>query len=270
MDLVYNVEIKSRIAEKNKEIAQQELAIEKNESRIQSKNFLIGAISSGFIFICVVMVLLYRNAKHKERLQRENLYRLQQDMKINQLNAMIAGEEKERSRIARELHDGMGGTLATIRLELSSIARKQKDGTAYENVLQLLEEASADLRSSAHNLMPEILLQEGLVKAVDLFCYRIQQAGTIDINFEPVGEIPQLDKSFSLPVYRIIQELVNNIIKHANATQALVQINYHDHHLSITIEDNGRGIDTQHTNGMGLKTISERIHSLDGSMYINS
>lgn len=274
MDLVYNVEIKSRIADKNREIAQQELAIARNESRIKTKNFWIAGISIGLLAICIVSVLLYINNRNKQKLQAGKINALQQDMKIEQLNAMIKGEEKERSRIARELHDGMGGTLATVRLQMSAMFRKEgKENMPAEfgNIMQLLEEASTELRSSAHNLMPEILLQEGLSKAVELFCERVSSASKLDISYEALGDLSNLDNEFSLVVYRIVQELVNNIVKHANAMQALVQLNCHNHMLGITIEDNGRGMDgSSKGNGMGLSTIKQRIEAMNGQLDIHS
>ncbi len=274
LDLVYNVEIKSRIADKNREIAQQELAIIRNENRIKSKNFWIGGISIGLLLISVVTLLLYINNRNKQKLQTEKIRSLQQNMKIEQLNAMIKGEEKERSRIARELHDGMGGTLATVRLQMSAMLRKQgKENMPadFGIVLQLLEEASAELRTSAHNLMPEILLQEGLTKAVSLFCERVVSGSNMEISFESFGELSLLNSEFSLVVYRIVQELVNNIVKHAQATQALVQLNYHNGLLSITIEDNGKGMQpSNESSGMGIIAIKERVKSLNGHLDISS
>jgi len=274
MDIVYNVEMKYRIADKDKAIAQKELAIAINENRIKSKNLWITGISTGCILIILLSLLLYRNTLHKQKLQVVKFRNLQQEMKINQLNAMISGEEKERSRIARELHDGMGGTLATIRLQLSALFRRYKDTDAngnFENVMQLLEEASSDLRKSAHNLMPEILLQEGLVKASEMFCDRIGYGHTLQVHFEAIGDLPPLNRDFSLAVYRIVQELVTNIVKHAEATRALVQFNYHNDTLNITIEDNGKGIaESSKSDGMGIKTLTERVKLLYGQMDIHT
>ncbi|HEX6427573.1 MAG TPA: histidine kinase, partial [Niastella sp.] len=178
LEMIYDMEVKYRLSDKDKQLAQQELAIERNESRIKSKNFWIIAISAGFLLISLISILLYRNNYHKQTIQAEKIRNLRQEIQIASLQAMVNGEEKERSRIARELHDGIGGTLGAIRTRVSAMVRKYK--TAHTNddfteLMQMLEEASADLRKTAHNLMPEILLQEGLAKAATLFCERLRK-----------------------------------------------------------------------------------------------
>jgi two-component system NarL family sensor kinase len=275
LELVYNLEMKYRIADKNKELAEKQLAITRNESRIKTKNFLIIGISAGLFLICLVSLLLYRNDLHKQKLQQEKIRNLRQEMQIGSLQAMIAGEEKERSRIARDLHDGMGGTLGTIRTRLSAIFRRHTTTNVtsdFLEVLQLLEEASSELRKTAHNLMPEILLQEGLTKATALFCERVRKGHTLEINFETWGVSPALPADFELAVYRIIQELVHNILKHAAARTAIVQIVYHERQLCVTVEDDGNGmlIHPDACDGMGLKTIRERMNSLNGELQIES
>ena len=277
MELVYNVEMKYRIADKDRELARKELSIALNEARLRSKNLWIGGITTGFIVITLLGLLLYRNTKHKNTLQAEKIRNLHQEVQISSLQAMIAGEEKERSRIARDLHDSVSGTLATIRTRLSSVFRKQAPeptiSAEFTEILQLLEEASIELRKTAHNLMPEILLQEGLAKASLLFCERVRKGHLLEINTEIWGEPKNLSKNFELTAYRIIQELVHNILKHARASQALVQIVFHDSLLCITVEDNGAGMPANNpigSDGMGLKSIRERVHSLNGQMDIAS
>lgn len=277
MELVYNVEMRYRIADKERELAQKELWIARNESRLKAQRYLIGGILSGTLLIILLSLLLYRNNKHKQKLQAEKIRNLHQELQISSLQAMIAGEEKERSRIARELHDGLGGTLAAIRTRLSYVFRKlDTRGEAcsdFAETLQLLEEASVELRKTAHNLMPEILLREGLAKASLLFCERVRKGHMLEINTEIWGEVRRLPKDFELTAYRIIQELIHNTLKHARATQALVQIVFHDSLLCITVEDNGTGIpgeSWQQLDGMGLKTIEERVKSLNGQIDIAS
>jgi len=277
LELVYNVEMKYRIADKNKELAQKELAIARNESRLKTKNFWIIAISAGLVLISLLSLLLYRNNRHKQKLQGEKIRNLRQEVQITSLHAMIAGEEKERSRIARELHDGMGGTLASIRTRLSAVFRRYAGTDAtndFLELMQLLEEASADLRKTAHNLMPEILLNEGLAKASLLFCERVHKGHQLKIHAEVWGDPRPLPGDLELTAYRIIQELVHNILKHAGATEATVQLVFHESQLCITVEDNGAGMPPRdvmgNTEGMGLQTIRERVHLLNGQIDIAS
>jgi signal transduction histidine kinase len=151
------------------------------------------------------------------------------------------------------------------------MVRKYK--TAHTNddfteLMQMLEEASADLRKTAHNLMPEILLQEGLAKASLLFCERVRKGHSLQINTEIWGKVRRLPGDVELTTYRIIQELIHNILKHAGASQALVQIVFHESQLCITVEDNGRGMpaDDSHRDGIGLRTIRERVKLLNGQI----
>jgi signal transduction histidine kinase len=270
LEMMYDMEVKYRLSEKDKQLAQQVLAIERNESRLKTKNFWIIAISASFILILAIGVLIYRNNYHKQTLQAEKIRNLRQEIQIASLQAMVNGEEKERSRIARELHDGIGGTLGAIRTRVSAMVRKYK--TAHTNddfteLMQMLEEASADLRKTAHNLMPEILLQEGLAKASLLFCERLRKGHSLQVNTEIWGKVRRLPGDVELTAYRIIQELMHNILKHAGATQALVQIVFHESQLCITVEDNGRGMpDDSHRNGIGLRTIRERVKLLNGQI----
>ncbi|WP_165758831.1 tetratricopeptide repeat-containing sensor histidine kinase [Niastella yeongjuensis] len=271
LEMMYDMEVKYRLSDKDKQLAQQELAIERNESRLKTKNFWIIAISASFILILAIGVLIYRNNYHKQTLQAEKIRNLRQEIQIASLQAMVNGEEKERSRIARELHDGIGGTLGAIRTRVSAMVRKYK--TAHTNddfteLMQMLEEASADLRKTAHNLMPEILLQEGLAKASLLFCERLRKGHSLQINTEIWGKVRRLPGDVELTAYRIIQELMHNMLKHAGATQALVQIVFHESQLCITVEDNGRGMpaDDSQGEGIGLRTIRERVKLLNGQI----
>lgn len=213
---------------------------------------------------------------HKQRLQQERIDNLQQKMEIERLNATIDGEEKERTRIARELHDGIGALLTGAKMNFEMV----KKNSQYEHHpdfiegLKLLEETASGLRETAHNIMPEILMQEGLSDAVKSFCERMTGKGGTVISFQTLGTTGKLDAAFNLPVYRIVQELIHNIRKHAGAATALVQMNFHeDGGLDITIEDDGVGVETarlKNSNGMGLKNINERVKQLGGRIDINS
>ncbi|MEO5889467.1 MAG: sensor histidine kinase [Ferruginibacter sp.] len=273
MELSYNLEMKYRIAEKNKELAQKELSIVKNETRIKDKNILIVCITAGLILIIIIGLLILRNIKHKQKLQSEKITGLQQEMEIKLLKAMVSGSEKERSRIARDLHDGISGTIGSIRARVGMVSRKHKTTDVskdFSEIMHLLEEASAEIRKTAHNLMPEILLQEGLVHATELFCERVAKGQSTIISFASYGEVKYLPPDLELSLYRTVQELVHNILKHANAAHATVQFVFNETRIGLTIEDDGIGMDnsSKQNYGVGLKAISERIYSLGGSIDI--
>ena len=276
MELSYNMEMKYRIAEKNKELAQKELNIVKNEARIKNKNILIACITAGLLLIVVISLLIFRTNKHKQKLQSEKITGLQQEMQIKTLKAKVSGSEKERSRIARDLHDGISGTIGSVRARVGMVFRKYKTEEVSEDfseIMQMLEDAATEVRKTAHNLMPEILLQEGLVNATELFCERINTNHGLHVSFNSTGEITRLDPDIELSLYRIIQELVNNIVKHAAASNAIVQIGFNKNIIGITVEDDGKGMAGGHAEtgfGVGLTTIKERIHAMKGTIDITS
>jgi signal transduction histidine kinase len=121
--------------------------------------------------------------------------------------------------------------------------------------------------------MPDMLLEEGLSEAIHYFCQSLQQSTGIEIELQ-LCPLPRINKEYELMLYRIIQELLQNAVKHSRANHILVQLNYRENLLSILVEDNGVGFDTrllqQYKNGMGINSIRTRVHSLDGHMDINS
>ncbi len=276
IDMVNRLEIRYRIVEKDKALAEQKLKIASIENRVRSRNVLIGAIVLLALFSIVGFALWRRKNMHKQKLQQERIDNLQQKMEIERLNATIDGEEKERTRIARELHDGIGSLLTAAKMNFEMVRKNSQyeHNPDFIEGIKLLEETASGLRETAHNIMPEILMQEGLSDAVKSFCDRMTGKGGTAISFQTLGRQVEMDASFYLPVYRIVQELIHNIRKHANAATALVQMNFHDDGgLDLTVEDDGAGMDTtviKNSNGMGLKNISERIKQLGGRIDINS
>lgn len=212
---------------------------------------------------------------HKQKLQQEKINSFDQQMEITRLNATINGEERERIRIAQELHDGIGGLLAISTINFEQVKNDlylENEGNFSEG-LKLLKEASVELRKTAHNIMPEILLQKGLVEAVKYFCERMAGNNSINISFQTVGTIKKFNKEFELLLYRITQELLHNILKHSKATEALVQICFHEEGLDLTVEDNGIGMPAERrsfSSGMGLQSIQDRIKAINGHMEIKS
>lgn len=275
IDMVNRLEVRYRIVEKDKALAEQKLKIASIESRVHNRNVLIAAIILLALFSILGFALWRRKNIHKQKLQQERIDNLQQKMEIERLNATIDGEDKERTRIARELHDGIGALLtgAKMNFELVKKSNQYEHNPDFLEGIKLLEETAAGLRETAHNIMPEILMQEGLSNAVRSFCERMTGKGGTVISFQTLGSSENMDATFDLPVYRIIQELIQNIRKHANASAALVQMNFHeDGGIDITVEDDGAGMDvsSNKSNGMGLKNINERVKQLGGRIDINS
>lgn len=275
LDMMNRLQIQYRMAEKDKELAKKQLIIAESESRVRKRNFWITGISMVTIFLLVVFFLWRRTAKHKQHLQQEEINNLQQKMEIASLHATIEGAEQERKRIARELHDGIGGLLAAAKLNFETVKTTYHlyNRSDFTDGLSLLSEASAELRKTAHNMMPEILLHEGLVEAVAHFCASVSGNHPTHIHFQSFGAVQKFSPAFELAVYRIVQEVVHNILKHAKATEALVQMSFSEQIFDLSIEDNGIGIPENvrtKAGGMGLRSIADRVQSINGRISITN
>jgi len=269
---IKQLEIKYETAEKDREIAENKLLITDQQAKLFHKNIWLWSITIGAI-ICVIITAIFYVNKQKRIVYKMRIMKQEEEIKAWQ--ATIKGEEKERSRIAYALHDGIGGQLSTLGMYFGTIQKKYpvlKEATDYKDAMGLLMETLNDVRRTAHNMMPELLLRYGLAEAIRLYCKKVQTNQNLRIDFQYYGYIAPLNHSFELSIYRIIQELVQNILKHAQATEALVQLSQHDNFLSITVEDNGSGFDhseTQHS-GMGLRSIETRTNGMNGCFTIHS
>lgn len=260
---INDLEFKYRNLEKDRLLAENQLSIAQQENRLQQQYIWLVVGGSGCLIVILCLVLLLRTKRHKTEMDR--------------MKATMQGEEKERARLARELHDGTVSSLSAIRMNLSALPMQypeMKGATPYlQGSLAQLDQSIAELRNTSHNLLPEILYNAGLAEAVRIYAANISSLGHPDIEFMMVGQLPQLNQDFQLTVYRIIQELINNIIKHANATHVLIQFQIMEDELNITIEDNGDGVPFFHlqpANGIGIQNLKNRVNSLKGTIEIAS
>ncbi len=197
----------------------------------------------------------------------------------SQLEAVLQGQEMERERIAAELHDGIKPLLSIASLNLESLL----DGNEYtqdfkleklENSISILEDAIDTVNEISRNLSPAILNNFGLEKAFEQFCNKIREAGIVRVDFSVFGLEERLDPKVELALYRIGQELLNNIIKHADATKLDIQIVCHPKSLIMMVSDDGNGFDTSikelKTSGFGFRNITYRVHTLNGEFNIDS
>ncbi len=267
----------SRLHEKDKELITKQLFIAQQENQLQSKNFLMIAITLGTLFLVVLFLAFLRSYRNKQKLQQSAFAQLQQEQEISQLKAQVRGEEQERNRLARELHDGIASHLWAIKLNVENL--RQQDGLKEQGqdglsaIYQQLEDTTLEVRKTAHNLMPDLLLEEGLTAALASFCERIRKQTELDVAFMEYGIIPRMDKEIEISIYRMIQELVQNVLKHAaGATTLLVQISCIDSLLNITVEDNGKGFyeNDPESGGMGLRYLRKRITALQGHIDVQS
>jgi len=258
-------------ARKNNEYIRKELALTRRQALLQRKNTVAYATAAGVFMLSAFGLLYFR---YRRRIERQTE---KQQLEIAAWRASLEGEEKERRRLARELHDNIGGNLSTVKMWLDNIRSRQPFSGTQEkdmsDVLQLVTHTLTEVRNTAHHLMPELLLRFGLTEAVRIFCLNVQKASGIEIQFHYFGYIGQLGRELELVIYRTVQELVQNMAKHSGATSALVQMSMHDTTLSVTVEDNGKGITADAlagSTGMGLQTVRTAVEHSGGQFTISS
>ena len=270
---VGELEIKYQTAKKEHVLSQNKLQLAQKDLQLQKNRYYMNYTLTALMVALLVVALLFLRAKHKKRLHQNELKSIQQQKELQLLQALMKGEEKERSRIAKDLHDGVAGMLAAVKMHFSSMpaADEISHTEGYRQGMKLLNEATHEIRKTSHNLMPEVLLQHGLDEALRRFCNNVNNSRTLQMQYDSWGEINRFDDGFELSVYRIVQELVNNIIKHSKATQAMVQLNQRDDLLTLSIEDNGIGFSqTNESEGMGLQSLQSRIKAMNGKLEIES
>jgi signal transduction histidine kinase len=231
------------------------------------------------ISICVLqalMILLLLASRRKHRKAEEDLR--ESDLRFRML---LKIQDEERKRIAAELHDGLGQSLAIIK---NRAVIGLQDKTSRENILEHLREISAtaaaaifEVREIAHNLRPYELDRLGLVAAIESMVQRVSESTSVRLStsLEEIDGMLSADAETS--IYRIVQEGINNVIKHSNATSARIEIRKIGSQLAVSVQDNGIGIPKHspaangtRTGGLGLVGIAERVRGFGGSLEIDS
>ncbi len=268
LKILNELEVKYQTLQKDKELAQKQLQIQRNQQ------YIIYSVGAAVIALLVAL-LLFLHFRHKNKTYVRQLKEAEQQKEILVLQALMQGEEKERTRIARDLHDEVAGMLAAAKMHMNALVLQAKEiiqHKGYHRVVDLIDEATVSVRKTAHNLMPEVLIQHGLDEALRRFCGNISNDKMLTVEYYSMGDFERFVPSFELSVYRIVQELLNNIIKHAQASEALVQLTFQDRVLSITLEDNGVGFDPAKLSqkGTGMSSIKSRVNALQGKIDISS
>jgi signal transduction histidine kinase len=202
---------------------------------------------------------------------------LEKDRQLVAVDSLLKGQEEERSRLAKDLHDGLGGLLSGVKFSLSNMKDNlivTPDNMAvFERSLDMIDTSIKELRRVAHNMMPEMLIKFGLDEALKEYCNSINATKLVAVKYQSFGMDVRPDSSKEIIIYRIIQELLNNVLKHAAATEVLVQLMKEEKRLSVVVEDNGKGFDTailETNKGAGWTNIRSRVDYLQGHMDIKS
>ncbi len=245
----------------------QNLEIENKKLELKQKNILL--IFTGVLFLIVIIVayFIYKNYRYRQdkKLQKE-IFR----QKEVETKALFEGEQNERIRIARDLHDSVGQMLSLIKMNLSS----QEQNLENEKVQNLVDKTISEVRTISHNLIPEEL-NFGIIPALENLADKVNSSSSTKMEIDIPDEIRTLEfqKQNELSIYRIVQEVVNNMIKHAEATSVNLLIKKTENILIINIRDNGKGLDNNsisNSSGIGWKNINARVHMMDGKIKIES
>jgi len=265
----------------------EKLVAEKGEANAESKQQRIGLATLGVALAAVLLALFFivRDYSHRikvskviatqtEEINRQKISALENNLKIETMQSMLAGQESERQRVAQDLHDSVGGLLAAVKIQLETMTAKKPERAQDEDwkkIRGLLDETVSETRHIARNMQPSALLEFGLVTALRDLTNRVHGEGVPHITFQHFGEFAEIDREIALNCYRIIQELVQNSLKHAHASEIMVQITRTDNQLALLVEDDGTGFDTQNTRkGMGTDNVARRAQFLKGELSVQS
>lgn len=250
----------------------------------QNKTWLIVALAI-FSLLLVLSYLAYKNIKAKKKImekekevQNQRMEKLLKDQELMGIDAMIEGQEKERQLIANDLHDNLGSVLTAVKFHFENLKNNQNFSDIERQLLlnttdDLLEEAYQKVRGIAHSKNIGVNAQEGLLPAVRSFVTKVSFLKTLELQMENHGMDRRLENALEITIFRIIQELITNVIKHAHATEATIHLTQHEDRINIMVEDNGIGIGIEKVRsneGMGLHSIQKRIENLGGNVTIDS
>jgi signal transduction histidine kinase/predicted ATPase len=211
-----------------------------------------------------------------EMKEKERLSSVIEAQKDAHLKALVQTQDNERKRIASDLHDSLGSLLSSVRLRFNGLqedftVRVPEKSSRFNDSLKLLDEAIHELRQISHNMVPVSLGRFGLQSALQTFVGQVNASEQLDVDLQILGLERRLSEEIEVSVYRICQELVQNVIKHSNASTLRIQIIHHKDSLNIIVEDNGKGMKKEDISpGFGFNTIQSKVNLFKGTFGIES
>jgi two-component system NarL family sensor kinase len=261
------------IAKKDQEIAQQD---QLHKAETSTQNIITGSIIAFFLLTLLIGALSY----NRYRLKQRTLFQEELNRKQNELfNTVTTIQDKERRRIAQDIHDQVGSVLSAAKLQLSGLEELKSQLTEdqvrkYASAMTLMDQAAEELRNISHNLMPATLSRLGLVAALRGLFDKISEYSSLKINFNSHGFEKRIEEPAEINIYPIVLELINNVVKHAQASEATVQLIKYPTYINISVEDDGKGFDVEKAKaserGIGMRNLISRIEYLNGTLNIDS
>jgi signal transduction histidine kinase len=275
-DSIYKINSATALAEMQTkyEVQKKENTIIAQKYNLTRKNYFIYGIA---VILAATLLFGYAFFRNRKKTQRLRIQQLEAEQKQKTIQAVMQAEEEERKRIAGDLHDSVAQKMVVAKMNLESLGNTIKEMTGpeqkiYQNIASLLEESTTEVRNLSHSMMPQAFSHSGLTDAVRDFLDKVP-VRDLQIHFDAEGDFTAIKENTGLMIYRIIQEVVQNVLKHAKATTLDVAMIAENNECDITIEDNGVGFDTTAADlkqSAGLKNIQSRIDYLNGKLEINS
>lgn len=273
-----DLEKKYETEKKEVQIKQLEAENIVHQLSLRQKNTWNIVLVGSAIALLVIFLLSYRTYRQRQALQQRRIVELEKESQLAATEAILRGEEQERTRLAKDLHDGLGGMLSGIKFSLNTVRGSsmmtEENALAFERSMDMLDSSIREMRRVAHNMMPETLVKFGLNTALRDFCNEINKTGALAVTYQSIGmEGAAVEQTTAIIIYRIVQELINNTMKHAAARKAIVQLTREDNLLSLTVEDDGKGFALSAlplAEGMGWKSIRNRVDFLKGRLDISA
>jgi two-component system, NarL family, sensor kinase len=244
------------------------------DAEITKKNYLLWGLAASIGLLIFAGISFYRKRQLQNKMSLQAEVMKQQDIATK---AIINAEENERKRIAADLHDGVGQMMSAAKMNLSAFEsevnfKDEAQKISFEKLISLVDESCKEIRSVSHQMMPNALLKSGLASALKEFLDKIDNR-IIKISLHTEGLQERLDSNTETVLYRVIQECVNNVIKHSGANKLDISLIKDADGISTTVEDNGHGFDTadkKKFEGIGLKNINSRVTFLKGTVDFDS
>lgn len=267
--LISELEIKYETEQKERKIIEQDLEIVNKKSALKSQRIQIGFLVASIIFVLLIGGVIYMMNRNKQKIL---LYKAVTIERENGFKAVITATEEERKRIAKDLHDGVVQQIAAVKLTLSNVASKlpKKQADEVMKAKVMAEAAAEETRSISHRMMPKVLMEVGLVPAMEEVTNNLLTVNSVIVDFQHHGLKERYENRIEIAVYRIFQELVNNVIKHSSAEQVDIQLMESGSKLILIVEDDGVGMKNEKNDGIGLSNIKSRLTTIDGKVDYTS
>lgn len=257
-------------------IKEKEHELQMSEAKNNLQKIIIAAMCLILLCMLIIIVLFYRSYKAKRGLLR--LQEIIKEQELRALDAMLEGEENERKRLALELHDTIGSILSATKYAFKSMENSlekllTENKGHYQKINGMLDEALENVRRISHDMASGVLVEKGIIGALQQLCDTLQTTGNIQIALNTHGFDQKTDYTTEVNLYRIIQELLTNIIKHSHAKQVNIQLVKSKKNINLVVDDDGKGFDPSDNNlrkGIGLSNIDKRVKKLAGKWNIDS